>query len=483
MTHHLTSMTDSLDTETISAVGEGLRYKARWISPPLWTLDPAFSIFRQTFASPMPDRKEMDAQCIMAEMLATKIVGQLGRARYANGSLRSALRRVLDDNPFPDLIYEEDATLGIDFTLSHNNTILVLGQTLEKDAKDPLSQLRQGYLSLVCSQNKSIFPGQPVFLFVIAGGALELRGAFYDGTRAIFEPMSLTLLGSSDLQIEDPFARSLYALMSALNDLIRRSGLATAKSTAKDGSPNLEKLEDIYQNFNKLPVIAGCPRTFTQFEPFNVEFMPLYVNFVTRLFFFGRDDQVICKVTLESDPHTLLQVECNGFRLEYGLAVHLDLMSLPIPLAPIIHGHCKQPLGSAFLVEYLGPPTNAEPGWMSLFDLATQCKEQALLHLILIKDGLRHLLDTLVNMKAVHGDFRSHNVVIFMTNIHTVDLVSEKVRLMLTNFHRSGLVGEAHHGMDIVSSSWSVLAGKAMKCEDDLKMYEQWIDQYPNFVC
>jgi serine/threonine-protein kinase RIO1 len=97
-------------------------------------------------------------------------------------------------------------------------------------------------------------------------------------------------------------------------------------------------------------------------------------------------------------------------------------------MPPKLLGRSHKPAISAEIIvmEYLLPPTNGKPGWITLFDLVT--KHPALVDQ---KSGLIQVqLDAIVlvlkGSKLVHGDLRSNNLMIFCTLATIVEPVQVK---------------------------------------------------------
>lgn len=94
---------------------------------------------------------------------------------------------------------------------------------------------------------------------------------------------------------------------------------------------------------------------------------------------------------------------------QYGAEVHQLLAKEGF--APKLHGSSSSPgAPTAYVMDYLSPPTNTEPGWitLSLFFKSPGATE----YLKPIGTTLNLILDFMADADMMHGDFRPNNIMV-----------------------------------------------------------------------
>jgi len=159
--------------------------------------------------------------------------------------------------------------------------------------------------------------------------------------------------------------------------------------------------------------------------------------------------------------------------LPYGYDVHKALYDEDF--APALLGSsCKPEIGAVVVVmEYLAPPTDTVPGWITLFDLFQQ--RPALVHEK--KESIRAKLDEIVlilkHSKFVHGDLRSNNLMICCT----FDTIMDPVRVKAIDMEWAGKLGEACYPDDRNEEvGYPGKAASPIGSGDDAYMVNLWWD-------
>ena len=157
----------------------------------------------------------------------------------------------------------------------------------------------------------------------------------------------------------------------------------------------------------------------------------------------------------------------------YGYVVHEALETAGY--APKLLGRSHKPAISAEIIvmEYLLPPTNGKPGWITLFDLVTKHPALVDQKSDLIQAQLDAIVLVLKGSKLVHGDLRSNNLMIFCT----LTAIVEPVQVKAVDMEWAGRVGEVYYPVDRNEAvGYPGKAGELIGSRDDDQMARQWMN-------
>ncbi|KDR74140.1 hypothetical protein GALMADRAFT_251027 [Galerina marginata CBS 339.88] len=333
------------------------------------------------------------------------------------------------------------------------------------DQGEPYMELGSLYDLLCRKQLKPVLPGCPMFLVSIAGPAIIIYGAFHDGVSILIEPLFLHISHCAPLvEPWKPLGQALYALRSAILDLQSRS-------------------------HNPLPpvtIIPGCPVLFTNFVLENpVETVELKLEYIRPFELPGLDITHIfeansatkCKTEGKAGDASILVKFPVGSA--YGRHVHEKLASLG--LAPRLLGLCSTPIGTAYAMEFLRPPTDCEGGWISLEELAHSLPSTATEYASSIRNKLDEIVKAFEDNGFVHGDLRPNNLMIRMKNFRLVDVDADgSPRLMVIDFDWANNEPYAVYPPLLnMSIPWPGKPGKRILMGHDRIMVDTWAGPYP----
>ena len=189
-------------------------------------------------------------------------------------------------------------------------------------------------------------------------------------------------------------------------------------------------------------------------------------------------------------------IYCGGVFESYGKEVHkylestdmapkyffsFNLHSAGLPLEPVIEEH--------HLMEYLPPPSDHSPGWLSLLDLERRFPKVASDSKASIEAALCNIIDLLGEKNYVHGDMRPNNLLILVQV--TADGKSCIIQsrpdsnpphpyLKVIDFDWAGIAGAAeyppHRNPDM---QWPGESGMPILNTHDRKMIDIWMSKWP----
>jgi len=155
----------------------------------------------------------------------------------------------------------------------------------------------------------------------------------------------------------------------------------------------------------------------------------------------------------------------------YGYDVHTTLHTAGF--APTLLGCSDKPAirASAVVMEYLPPPSNSEPGWITLFDLFERDPALVREKKDLIQAQLQAILLILSHSTFVHGDLRSNNLMIYCT----LNTIVEPVRVNAIDMEWAGKLGEACYLEDRNPAvGYPGEAASYIGPRDDAQMIDHW---------
>ncbi|KIO18326.1 hypothetical protein M407DRAFT_160421 [Tulasnella calospora MUT 4182] len=121
----------------------------------------------------------------------------------------------------------------------------------------------------------------------------------------------------------------------------------------------------------------------------------------------------------------------------YGTEVHRLLAKHQF--APALYGQrCLESAPTAYVMEFLSPPTLKKSGWVTLFDFF-KLKDEDLptRYANAIRIALDHILDVMQDEKMVHGDLRPNNIMLEVIDSGNTPVCSDEkqgVKLRVVDF-------------------------------------------------
>jgi len=169
---------------------------------------------------------------------------------------------------------------------------------------------------------------------------------------------------------------------------------------------------------------------------------------------------------------------------KYFFSFDVKLASLPNDLVPIESHH---------VMEYLPPPSNESPGWISLLELEEQFPKVASMSKEEIKNALFNVIHVLREKNFVHADFRPNNLLIFVQIITGPDgktcVIQKRPSdpslpyLKVIDFDWAGVADHAIYPLnrnpDVL---WPGKDGMPISLDDDKKMIKSWMEHWPSQV-
>ena len=172
-------------------------------------------------------------------------------------------------------------------------------------------------------------------------------------------------------------------------------------------------------------------------------------------------------------------LESKGMAPKYLLSFNVHSASLP--LEPVIEEH--------HLMEYLPPPSDDSPGWISLLDLERRFPKVASDSKASIQAALYKIIDVLGENNYVHGDMRPNNLLILVEV--TPDGKSCIIQsrpgsnpphpyLKVIDFDWAGIAGAVeyppHRNPDV---EWPGESGMPILNTHDREMIDIWMSNWP----
>ncbi|KAG8987440.1 hypothetical protein FRB90_003342 [Tulasnella sp. 427] len=320
------------------------------------------------------------------------------------------------------------------------------------DAYMQVSRSYQLYVASVQDKDSSYAKGGiPMFLLCVVGPLLIISGGFYDGKSTIVEPLVEPCLMFDDrlLAHQETLTCQLLALKQAVTTLCSRSPV--------DSSPYAPGVPRVYPTYT---AEDGTQQSLTFVHP-------LKENLPRSLLF-------VAVETLSNTPTERVAKVVIG---RYGTEVHQELAEHAF--APILFGQKSQDTTpTVYIMEFLSPPTTERPGWVTLFDFFQSKPASVSDHLQAFKTAIDRILNVMKDRNMVHGDLRSNNIMVEVTE--KLDPIlsgdDQRVNLKVIDFDWAGYSGQVHYPLhrneNIV---WSGEAGAPILVEHDQEMIYRWL--------
>ncbi|KAG9050148.1 hypothetical protein FS837_007447 [Tulasnella sp. UAMH 9824] len=289
----------------------------------------------------------------------------------------------------------------VDRTYEVNGVVHILREDkLEADKGDPYMHVARAY-QLLAEKVRSKDPkrakeGVPVFLLCLLGPMLLICGGFHGGKSTIVEPLAEPCLLFDDClhRRQEVLARQLYALTQGVDTL--------SECRREQADFYLPQVPRIYPTYRKLyEQMQADEQTRPEEQKHGLKWLrPLAATHPRSLLMVATED-----------PKGLDQASMRMVKLvrQYGAEVHPLLATKGF--APQLHGRCSSPgAPTAYVMEYLSPPTDTEPGWITLSQFfkspgATEYQEA-------IEKTLNLILTVMGDADVMHGDFRPNNIML-----------------------------------------------------------------------
>ncbi|KAG8949110.1 hypothetical protein FRC04_009056 [Tulasnella sp. 424] len=320
------------------------------------------------------------------------------------------------------------------------------------DAYMQLSRVYQLYVESVRKKNAPLFDqGVPVILLCVLGPILLICGGFHDGKSTIVEPLvePCLMFGDRLHNRQEALARQLFALKRALDTL-------RSRSPPNGGTAN--------------PHPAGVPRVYTTYTTednaeHSLTFLrPLEKSLPQHLLFIAAD-------SLDPSTHKLVKLVGKG----YGVRAHRLLAERQV--APVLYGQSSlEGAPTAYIMEYLSPPTDSQSGWVTLFEFS-KSKELVPRYSHLIEAALTRILTMMEEAKVVHGDLRPNNLMLEVNSDKTPVCSGDeqKVKLKVVDFDWAGQSGEVRYPLQRNEEiAWPGDAGTPIVVGHDRSLVENW---------
>ncbi|KAG8946954.1 hypothetical protein FRC04_011249 [Tulasnella sp. 424] len=429
---------------------------------PLCVLDNVFREFQRQVRTPLPStpdaRKAMNAAFDLCHAMPNNFDIESDRGKVFDKCLDPILPLLSWRSEVRIEAPTELRTGQAGRTYEPNGVVLILREDkLETGTGDDVymqvSRVYQLYVEKVRGKDSSLLEqGVPVFLLCVLGPMLLICGGFHDGKSTIVEPLVEPCLMFGDcLHVrQEALARQLFALKQALDTLSSRS-----RSNGATPNPHPAGVPRVYTTYT---TEDNTERSLTFLRPLE-ESQPQYLLFITA------EDPP------DSSTHKLVKLVGKG----YGVTAHRLLAERQV--APVLYGQSSlEGAPTAYIMEYLSPPTDSQSGWVTLFEFL-KSKDLATRYSHLIGTALTRILMMMEEAKVVHGDLRPNNVMLEVNSDKTpvCSGKEQNVNLKVIDFDWAGQSGEVCYPLQRNEDiTWPGDAGTPIIVGHDRLMVKDW---------